>query len=688
MNLARIKNCLMVRHHQSRLENTVRVRTGELAHEKDKLELESKKRKHVETGLRDARTINDIILGEAPFGILVYNREGQCLSANKAIASIVGATREELLAQNFRKIESWKSSGLINDAEVVLATGESRKKDALVTTTFGKTVWLEYRFDRFMSGGKPHLLLMAIDISKRKRAESSLKESEARFRELIEDTVDWIWEVNRDGVYTYSSPRVTDLLGYHPDEIVGKTPFDFMPAREAESIRAIYQEMVARQEAFSGLENTNIHKSGDMVVLETSGRPIFDDNGALRGFRGIDRDITERKNSEETLRQREKQLRQAQKMEAIGTLAGGIAHDFNNILYAIIGYAEMARDDRRIHEDLKKCIDEVLVAADRAKSLVRRILTFSRKGEQERQALQVSLVVKEALKLLRSSLPTTIDIKQDIASEANVLADPTRIHQVVMNLGANAYHAMRETGGKLGVALKEVDHVASMDAPGLELAPGRYIRLEISDTGTGMDEETRAKIFDPYFTTKAPGEGTGLGLAVVHGIVEGVGGRIHIYSEVGKGTTVHVYLPVCEGEIEASSPGEASPPLTGGNETIMLVDDEAKIVDVAKRNLARSGYEVCWFTNGVQAWQEFQQSPGKYDLVVTDMTMPYMTGAELAMKVLELRPDLPVIICTGHSALINREKALAMGIKAYCEKPLNMKRLLNIVRNVLDDARR
>jgi signal transduction histidine kinase/ActR/RegA family two-component response regulator len=380
-------------------------------------------------------------------------------------------------------------------------------------------------------------------------------------------------------------------------------------------------------------------------------------------------------------------LQQAQKMEAIGTLAGGIAHDFNNILTAILGYSELALIEMDDIEVMRKYIVRVKAGAERASALVTQILTFSRSTEEEKQPLLIAPLVKEALKLLRSSIPATIDIKQDITSQGVVVADSTQIHQIVMNLCTNAYYAMRETGGTLGITVKDIELPDLRAASQLDLAPGKYIHLEITDTGIGMDAKTKEKIFEPYFTTKEVGEGTGLGLAVVHAIVQSHNGRIIVSSEPGEGTTFHIYFPIAEGEKAVEVQKELETPLTGGDEIIMLVDDEKINVELTKDILTMHGYTVFTFTNGVQAFQEFQQELGKYDLVITDMTMPYMTGTQLSQKILATRPNLPIILCTGHSNLTNREKALAMGIKEYCQKPLKMRKLLCTVREVLDRAK-
>ncbi|MCX5864818.1 MAG: response regulator [Deltaproteobacteria bacterium] len=311
------------------------------------------------------------------------------------------------------------------------------------------------------------------------------------------------------------------------------------------------------------------------------------------------------------------------------------------------------------------------------------ILAFSRKAEQQQQPLQISLIVKEALKMLRASIPTTIEIKQNIASTELVMADPTQIHQVIMNLCTNAYHAMRETGGTLAVSLEEVT-IGAEDYGYASLTPGNYLKLEVSDTGCGIEPEIQEKIFEPYFTTKKPGEGTGMGLAVVHGIVKSHHGHITVYSEQGKGTSFHVYLPLTE-QLAVALPLETVPQeLRGKGEQVLFVDDEEPIRAVVDAILSKNGYQVATFADGRQAWAEFQKNPEQFDLVITDMTMPSMTGAELAQKILASRPQIPIILCTGQSELINKEKALAMGICVYLNKPIRMETLLGAARNALE----
>ncbi|MDH4320260.1 MAG: DUF3365 domain-containing protein [Desulfobulbaceae bacterium] len=395
----------------------------------------------------------------------------------------------------------------------------------------------------------------------------------------------------------------------------------------------------------------------------------------------LQREMEERKKLEE-------KLRQSQKMEAIGTLAGGIAHDFNNILTPILGYSELLNMSTPDDAPQKGKILEIIKASQRAKELIRQILTFSRQGEHKFQQIQLQTITKEALKLLRSSIPSSIEIKQRINPECSlVMADPTQIHQILMNLCTNAYHAMRETGGTLGVTLDEVVIHEGDYFENIALIPGKYVKLEVSDTGIGMDKETRQRIFDPYFTTKKKGEGTGLGLAVVHGIVKGHNGHITVYSEPGHGAVFHIYFPTIEATSDAfeSNIKELHIP-TGNNERILIVDDEISIIEVNRDILENLGYQVTTFTDSREALAAFHNNPGGYDLIITDMTMPHLSGTDLTKEIMAIRPGLPVILCTGHSELLNKDNAQAFGIREYAMKPITIANLARIVRRVLDEG--
>jgi len=414
--------------------------------------------------------------------------------------------------------------------------------------------------------------------------------------------------------------------------------------------------------------------------LEIKTLPRLDDNGHFFGMVHIVRDITEKVETEERQRQLQIQLVQAQKMEAIGTLAAGIAHDFNNILSAIMGYTELAAFELPHENKAQRQLKEVLKGGQRAKELVNQILTFSRQSEHKKQTVEMGPVIKEALKLLRSTLPSTIEIRTDIDTTGTILGDPTRVHQIVVNLCANAFHAMHQEGGILHVMLRDIANVSEPLIP--DLSPGHYVGLSISDTGPGISSEIVNRIFDPYFTTKKQGEGTGLGLAVVHGIVKSQGGTITVRSKPGKGTRFDVFLPRIDESIDAEQ--KKPEPIPGGKERILLVDDEEVLAAMGQEMLERLGYEVIARTSSIEALETFRADPQNIDLVITDMTMPLMTGDMLAKELMKTRSDIPIILCTGFSETMTEEKAMAIGIREYLMKPLIMSELAKTIRRILD----
>ncbi len=385
-------------------------------------------------------------------------------------------------------------------------------------------------------------------------------------------------------------------------------------------------------------------------------------------------------------RETEKKLLQSQKIEAIGTLAGGISHDFNNILSVILGHAQliqMTLDDSP--DKAKNHITQIMKGAQRATDLIRQILTFSRQTEHVKKTIQPYFIVKETIKFLRSSIPADIKIIENINSKAKIKADPTQVHQIVMNLCTNAYHAMKETGGELSISLSDFHSKNTNTIADVDLKPGYYLKLEISDTGHGMTEETLNKIFEPYFTTKKIGEGTGLGLSVVHGIVEEHGGHIKIYSKTDQGTSFHIYFPAVTDERQSNNP-RSQKNITGGNERIMVVDDEKSILDYLSEYLNNYGYRVTAFSDAGLALETFQNQTDNFDLIITDMAMPDMTGDTFSKNILAARPDIPIVLCTGYTHKLTKEDALHIGIKAFFQKPVEGEELLLNIRKLLDKS--
>ncbi len=515
------------------------------------------------------------------------------------------------------------------------------------------------------------------ELSERSRA---LQESEQRFRTLVDHATDAIFVTDVTGHLIDTNRKALDCLGYNRKEIFKLSMADI----DTEYADNNYWQNVGKLGLLRQIlfESILVKKDGskfpveiNIGSIEVEGRPAI---------LGIARDISTRKHEENQRSKLETQLVQAQRLEAIGTLAGGIAHDFNNILAPIYGYAELAMFKLSTGGEIKNHLDEIFKAAHRAKELVQQILAFSRHEVQQQAPLDVHIVVKEALKLLRASIPATIEIHQNVDEHCGVvMANPTQIHQILMNLCTNAYHAMRENGGVLGVSLRSITIEAGNMVNAIDLPSGQYLRLEVSDTGYGMDEQTQARIFEPYFTTKTKDHGTGLGLSIAHGIVKSHGGRISVYSELGQGSTFHVYWPVLETfTTKRISDSVATLPL--GNERIILIDDEDATLKVEAVILKNLGYNVLSFANPSEALQCIKNNPAQFDLVITDMTMPRMTGVEVFQNIMTIRIDLPVILCSGFSEIINESKAREMGIKALVMKPIIITEFAKLLRIVLD----
>ena len=508
------------------------------------------------------------------------------------------------------------------------------------------------------------------------QAEEKLRESENRFRAIFETAEDAIFMKDRNRKFVLINPKAEPFLGFPASALIGHTADEFFDQDNAKKVRASDIRVL---EGETVEEDCVRLVDGVTLTYQVIGAPMYDASGQVSGICSIARDITDK------LRM-EAQLAQAQKMEAIGTIAGGIAHDFNNILGAIVGYTELAQLDLSEGSPTRAHLDAMLISAKRATDLVKQILAFSHQDWQIAKPIHLTPVVKECLELMRASLPTTINLQQKIADDPGVVrANPTQVQQLLMNLITNAAHSMEDEGGSIYVGLENINFDRQVLTTCGHLNSGAYLMLTVRDTGHGMDGATQKKIFDPYFTTKDKGVGTGLGLAVVQGIVTKAGGSIAVESEVGKGTKFRVYLPRIENEVAQSEPEVTPEPIPEGRECILFVDDETSLANIGEQILKKLGYEVIAKTNPREALEVFREQPDKIDLVVTDHTMPHMTGDKLARHILELKPGIPVIICSGFSESMNKKKAESLGVRKFVMKPLEMRELAETIRRILDE---
>jgi PAS domain S-box-containing protein len=518
--------------------------------------------------------------------------------------------------------------------------------------------------------------------AERRQAEAALNQSEEKYRELFEKGSDWIYIHDLDGNIIQSNLDHKDELGRRDGSSgIRANIKDLIPERYHDQCDD-YFERISRNGHDQGLVQI-IGKGGRKIILDYNAILIPDDAGASRLVKGTARNVTREIRAAKIRKKLEEQLVQSQKMQAIGTLAGGIAHDFNNILTPLVGYTEMMLDEVPKTNSLREPLEEIMVGTMRAKDLVKQILAFSRQGDKETKPLKVQHILEEVLRLVRPTLPATIDIKKSISPDCGmVMADPAQVHQIVMNLITNAFHAMEDGGGVLTIGLKEM--VISADTlPDQTLIPGKYICLTVVDTGMGMDARNMEKIFEPYFTTKKKTKGTGLGLAVVHGIVQSYGGAVAVSSKIGEGTTFNVFFPriitQASGHIETKFLD-----IQAGHESILLVDDETAILKMLGRLLSNLGYKVTTLSSSVMALKTFAAAPDDYDLVITDMTMPGVTGDQLALELKKIRASIPVILCTGFSEKIQENRDHLRGVSKVLMKPICREELASTVRCVMD----
>lgn len=639
-------------------------------------------RKQMEAELAGERSHMERLFEVNGSGMLVVSSTRQILQVNSQFCFLFGYSREELVGQSAKILhvdqqhyEDWAPCFQEARAGLPFASADYpwRRKD-------GSIFWCLFAGVKMqLANGEPGVLWNVIDISERKRGEDERR----RLVTAIEQSIDSVVITDKNGRIQYVNPSFEKTTGYRKDEVIGKNPKILQSGRHDPYF---YQEMwktLADGRAWKG-HLINKKKDGALFEEEVSITPVLNEAGEIMNYVAVKRDVTEQRKLEE-------QLRQAQKMESIGTLAGGIAHDFNNILAAILGFSELALYSLPPDSAARKNIDKIIHSGKRAAALVQQILDFSRKTEQSLQPLQPHLIIQEVLQMLRSTLPATVTIKEELDPAAGIImADATKLHQVVLNLCTNAFQALKDEKGVLLVTLTRQEKTtksAEKDTEGLTA----FVVFSVSDTGLGMDQETAAHIFDPYFTTKVQGvkKGTGLGLAVVNGIVESYHGFIEVESTPGKGSTFRVFIPALENPLAPleNPKKQEDAGLAPGTGQILVVDDEPLLVEFTAQTLENFGYTVTGVTDSREALEKVRARPNQFDLIITDQTMPGLTGSELARAVLEIVPQMPIIICTGYSAVTSEEDARAMGIKRYIHKPIDTKELTGTIRMLLDEKK-
>jgi PAS domain S-box-containing protein len=539
--------------------------------------------------------------------------------------------------------------------------------------------------EKMVLQGADCMMTVMVDITERKQAEEALRESEEKFRKIFDDGPVGMVMAGKDYRFIRVNAAFCRMLGYSASELTSLTFKDIThPEHLHEDSKSVMQVVNGEIPRYC-TEKRYIRKDKETVWGALTLSAIRSNDGQLLYCLAMIEDITERKRAQEEKDRLQQQLQQSQKLEAIGTMAGGIAHDFNNILSAMLGFTELVRSEIPEDSESYENLTEVVRAGQRARDLVSQILSFTRKAQTEKSVISLVTIVSEALKFTRSIIPSHITIQQNFAvsAEHSILADPTQMHQIMLNLCINAADAMPD-GGVLEISLEE-SQVQTENRPEQTLLPsGRYLKLTVRDSGVGMTPDVLERVFEPYFTTKQAGKGTGMGLAVVHGVVKEHGGNITVSSEVGKGTAVTVWLPVAEAA--SRTPVVSAPVITTGSGSILFVDDETVIVNLQRTQLNRWGYRVTATASSATALDMFRANPQGFDLVITDLTMPGITGIKLAEAIHEISPSTPIVLCTGFDEGISRENARMIGIRAILSKPISGAELSRTIRLVLDRA--
>ena len=640
-----------------------------------------------ETALLENKEKYLSILDNIEDGYYEVDLKGSFTFFNGSLSRILGYSPAAMAGMNYREYMSSENAQKVYQTfNQVHKTGEPAKGfDWEIFKVDGTKVHLDASVTLMKDANGSPIGFRGIvrDMTQRKKSENALQESEARYRQLLNHAPSGIYEIDlTNGKFVSVNDVMCEYTGYTRHELLSMNALDILTKESQKKSLERLDRIQKGDKLPASVEYKIITKHGHELWVLLNTKFLNDEEGRPSRVLVVAHDITDQKQAQEEKKNLEYQLQQAQKMEAIGTLAGGIAHDFNNILSVIIGYTELILMNAQVNSEVRQNLKEIFSASKHARDMVKQILAFSRQNKQERKPIQVAHIVKEALKMLRASLPSTISIQQKVEKNTGIIeADPTQIHQVLMNLCTNAAHAIDEKDGVLEISLANVELNQQASAEHPDLYPGSFLKLSVRDTGDGIPPEAFPQIFNPYFTTKEKGEGTGLGLAVVQGIIKALNGAITVDSEVGKGSTFHVYLPTIKRELAKEE--EMPKPLPMGYERILFVDDEQPLAEIGKQMLERLGYKVDTRTSSIEALNLFKADPHQFDLIITDIVMPNMTGDKLADKMMDIRPDIPIVLCTGYSEKFTRKHASEMGIDTFLMKPLVMRDLAGTVRQAL-----
>lgn len=668
----------------------------ELIHEykihQAELEIQNEELKRAQQELSQLHREYERLYEFAPCGYMTLNAKGIITHINLTGVTLLGAPKTFLLRSGLiHYIAEDCQDAYLSARKTAAQTGQSQSVELLLKRESDTPLWLraDIRADRDEDDAIIQWFVVLTDITREKEAITALELNEERFRTLFENTPIAYQSLDADGNVLQVNLAWEEILGYAKKEVIGRSFSEFILPEERDRFNKLFP-MYRSAGKILGHEFVLVKKGGDRILVAYTERANVDNRGSFTQIHCLLQDITFRRKAEQERQQLEDRLRHAQKMETIGTLAGGVAHDFNNILTIIIGNYELIKDRLSEWSPVRENLEQIRSASLRARDVVTQLLTVARKSDIIQTPLDIAAVVKEALILIRSTIPTNIEIQQRLPEDTHpILGNSAQMNQLIINLCINAADAMLPEGGRLTVRLENVSNVSIDEAGALlinTLKSGPHIKLIIQDTGHGMDTQTLEHIFEPYFTTKSFGKGTGIGLAVVHGIVDQHKGEIFVESNPGQGSTFTILLPAFQGRVEEKRIDDAS--LPKGNEKILFVDDEASIVKIMQSKLSSLGYSATCTTDPLKAIEMVSADPSAFDLVVTDMAMPRITGDALSSKLLTLRPDLPIILCTGYSENINEESARKIGIAGFLMKPAEMADFASTLRQTLDKAKK